>query len=137
MTKAAADFRLLYRGIGFAAKSCDCNSTGKPEKGFLDPPAEDHILAGVRPNDRWHRAIGAQLCRPIISSGAIGNEPAFFTVPAAIVISEKIRAFNTLGCFHVDLLERDKNLSPRKGTRSFVDQLDALPASSKYPGGQS
>jgi hypothetical protein len=99
MAFAAADMRFGNLGVGFLAVCRNLNAALKQGGyGPVDSRLQLQMLARIRTQDPWHRAGGAQVARPISALGL--DQPAFFDVSAAVIISIEMDAIRTGGGLH-------------------------------------
>ena len=99
MTFTASDMGLVDVSLGFLARRCKQYTSLKHGRdGSTNGRIQLQILTGVGACDVRHRAGLAQIWRPLLARGF--KQAAYLRVPAAEIVSIKVRALRARWSFH-------------------------------------
>lgn len=103
MTFPAANVRFCHRLLSLRAISRHAHARFEDEKRAVNYSIERHVLTRISSQNLWDGARGAQVRFPRLGVASVFQQPAFFVVPATVIIPIKITAFLPGWCTHISV----------------------------------
>ena len=95
MALAAANERVGHLAAALGTKGFHLYVPPQPKQAALDGRLKSLVLAGIGARDFGDRAAGAQIPAPGLFPAGAWQQAALLVVPAAIIVTVKIRAFRS------------------------------------------